>query len=275
MSGVVRLRPADRELALMAVRQNPAVNVFVNSRIQNALRNRLADGEVWASTSATSPSLLYVGGNAVPVELPSGNHQVEMAFAALLAEELPPIGSIVGPIKAVNGIWEKLEPAWPTPARLIRQSQPYMASTQRFNVPVNRVRWGNITDLSDYFEAAEDMFKSEVGMTPPTISFQSRISTSLRNEQSIGWFDSAGRVNFKLDLGAQADGWLQLQGIWLHPDLRGQGLSVGLMQEAFTLIQRRFDSKLCLYVNDFNLAAIAAYKKLGFQVIEEFATVFF
>jgi uncharacterized protein len=275
MSGVVRLRPADRDLALNVVRQNPAVNVFVNSRIQNAPRNRIANGEIWSSASISNPALLYVGGNAVPVELSSGNSVVEMSFATLLAEELPPIGSIVGPIAAVNGIWNKLEPAWPTPARLIRSSQPYMATEEKFNVAVNRVRWGNITDLSDYFEAAEDMFKSEVGITPPTISFQSRISASLRNEQSIGWFEADGRVNFKLDLGAQADGWLQLQGIWLRPELRGKGLSVDLMREAFTLIQRRFDSKLCLYVNDFNLPAITAYKKLGFRVIDEFATVFF
>jgi predicted GNAT family acetyltransferase len=249
MTGTVRLRASDREMALAEISLHPAVNVFISSNLQNAAAGQLISGQLFA-TSDKHPAFLYIGGNAVPANL--------------------------NPTKvAVDAIWQELEPFWPISARLIRTAQPYMVSDQGYLETVNRVRWANIADLSEYFTSALEMFKSEVGTTPPLISFQSRIATNLQNEQALGWFDESGRVLFKVDLGAIANGYLQLQGIWLAPELRGQGLSVGLLSEAFTLIQRRFDVRLCLYVNDFNLPAIRAYERLGFKQIETFSTVFF
>ncbi|MEY3407992.1 MAG: hypothetical protein RL038_1053 [Actinomycetota bacterium] len=274
MSAIVRLRPADREIALNVVRLNPATNVFLNHRLQNHPDGRIVDGEIFAATDP-SPALLYIGGNAVPANLDSQNRNLVRSFADLLARETPPIGSIVGEATAVSAIWSELEPNWPLPARLIRANQPYLVSHTKFNSEINRVRFGNIADLSEYFDAARQMFFGEVGQMPPTAMFQARVAENLRSENAIGWFAEDGRVLFKLDIGAMADGWLQVQGVWLHPELRGQGLSTGLMSEAFSLIQRRFDVNLCLYVNDFNLPALRAYARLGFEQVGNFQTVFF
>lgn len=262
-------------MALAEISQQPAVNVFIASNMLQAAAGQLVQGQLFA-TSDQHPAFLYIGGNAVPANFDPVNHPTAArAFAQILIQENPPIGSLVGPKPAVDAIWKELEPFWPVSARLIRESQPYLLSNVDYSREISRVRWANIADLSEYFAAALEMFKSEVGMTPPLISFQSRIATNLQNELALGWFDDDGKVRFKLDLGAMANEHLQLQGIWLDPELRGQNLAVGLMEEAFTLIQRRFNVKLCLYVNDFNLPAISAYRKLGFKQIETFSTVFF
>lgn len=275
MVGTVRLRANDREMALASIQQHPAVNVFIASKILQASGGQLVEGQLFA-TSDFNPAFLYIGGNAVPANFdPVAHPTAARGFAQILMEENPPIGSIVGPKIAVDAIWKELAPYWPITERLHRNSQPYLVSATRYEVPIERVRFANIADLSEYFEASLDMFKTEVETTPPLVSFQSRIAVSLQNETSLGWFDSNGKVLFKVDLGAMANDYLQLQGIWLDPKLRGQGLAAGLLAEAATLIQRRFDVQLCLYVNDFNLPAIATYRKLGFQQVETFSTVFF
>lgn len=274
MSAVVRLRPADRNLALSVVRANPAENVFLNNRIQNAPANRIVDGELYATTTK-NPALLYVGGNAVPVNLDVKNSNAVRAFADLLLAEQPPIGSLVGAADAVAALWNQLEGKWPLPARLIRTSQPYMVSEETYRAEVSRVRFATISDLADYFDAARQMFIGEVGLQPPSVMFQTRIAENLRSENSLGWFDENGKTLFKVDIGAMADGWVQIQGVWITPSLRGQGLAAELLSEAFTLIQRRFNVHLCLYVNSFNEPALRAYQRLGFRQVSSFQTVFF
>ena len=67
---------------------------------------------------------------------------------------------------------------------------------------------------------------------------------------------------------------LQLQGLWTPPELRGQGLAAA----SFAAICDRLlevSPTLSLYVNDFNDAAIALYRRVGFEHVGDFQTMLF
>ena len=73
------------------------------------------------------------------------------------------------------------------------------------------------------------------------------------------WVDR-GRVLFKADVGSVGVDAAQIQGVWLAPHLRGQGLATPLMAAVTSAVLRGVASEATLYVNDFNAAAIATYE---------------
>ena len=79
---------------------------------------------------------------------------------------------------------------------------------------------------------------------------------------------------FKAELGAVTPEVTQVQGVWMNPALRGQGLSAGYMAAVVVLAQTRAPVT-SLYVNNFNSRARATYERVGFRQVGTFATVLF
>ena len=67
----------------------------------------------------------------------------------------------------------------------------------------------------------------------------------------------------------------QVQGVWVHPDYRGQGLAVAGMAAVVRDALRRVAPTVSLYVNDYNAAARRVYARCGFTQVDTFATVLF
>jgi predicted GNAT family acetyltransferase len=174
-------------------------------------------------------------------------------------------------------LWPLIE-SFTGPARLVREHQPYMMlNAAPLIAPDARVRKARVTDLDSYFDASVEMFTQEVGIDPTALGsapYKARVLESIEQGKSFGLFDDAGRTLFKCDVGSVAHGVAQLQGVWLSPELRGRGLSASLIASAVTLIQESHAPTCALYVNDFNLAAIRSYERVGFAAVGEFATVF-
>ena len=78
---------------------------------------------------------------------------------------------------------------------------------------------------------------------------------------------------FKTDIGSLALGCAQLQGVWLAPRLRGQGLAGPMLASVMEQVMAGPAPTVSLYVNDFNIAAQIAYRKVGFRQIGSFSTV--
>ena len=84
-----------------------------------------------------------------------------------------------------------------------------------------------------------------------------------------------GEVLFKAEIGAATPSACQVQGVWVRPERRGEGISVGGMAAVVLLAQRHVAQVVSLYVNDYNLAARAAYRRVGFRETGTFASVLF
>ena len=66
----------------------------------------------------------------------------------------------------------------------------------------------------------------------------------------------------------------QVSGVYVPPARRGQGFATrGLGELCARLFER--SRALCLFVNDFNAPAIAAYDRLGFVPRAAWASAFF
>ena len=91
--------------------------------------------------------------------------------------------------------------------------------------------------------------------------------------QRLVGFD--GLVVFKAELGAVSPRVAQVQGVWVHPERRGTGLGTAAMAAVVADALRTVAPVVSLYVNDFNAAARAVYRRCGFTQVGMFSTVLF
>lgn len=250
-----------------------ATHLFVASRANEVLAQKSSSSILGFFEDDKLTSGLFLGPNIVPFFLDEVTAEY---FAKYLANYPKRFASIVGPKKEVSLLWSKVSQDFPQP-RLIRETQHlFVLDNELPKHPQAHVRLATVEDLDSYTSASIEMFTGEVGLAPfDLVEYRMRVQAQIESQNSYGWFSSDGRVLFKVDVGAQFNGACQLQGVWLHPDLRGKDFSAGLLQMAINQIQAHGLKKITLYVNDFNLPAVSLYKKLGFVEHNKFQTIFF
>ena len=269
------LTTADRDAALECCARNRVANVFVAARIvegsitssPGSLLGHWSDGEL--------SGLAWVSANVVPVELDDDGIA---AIATKITRMRRQCASLFGPSEQVNGLWERLGPSW-GPVRAIRTHQPLLTTSTRPSTLGLRldpgVRPARLDEVDIVLPAAAHMFTEEIGYPPYHGSdrgYRASISTLVRAGHTFVKVED-GEVVFKADIGSLALGCAQVQGVWLHPRLRGQGLSVPAMASVVEQVLDGLADEVSLYVNDFNVAARAAYARCGFRQVGAFTTV--
>ncbi|MEO7753487.1 MAG: GNAT family N-acetyltransferase [Terracoccus sp.] len=263
----------DAALALCAV-DRPA-SVFVAARIEEgALRSHpgsvlghFVDGEL--------TGLAWASANIVPVGLDEAGLD---ALATKVSRMRRQCASLFGPADQVSGLWERLGPSW-GPVRAMRTSQPLLSTSglpSSRGVPIDDlVRVASPDEVSLVLPAAAHMFTEEIGYAPYSGSdrgYRASIAALIRQGHTfVRVLD--GEVVFKADVGSLAIGCAQIQGVWVHPRLRGQGLAVPAVAAVVEQVLSGPADEVSLYVNDFNVAARATYDRVGFERVGTFATV--
>jgi predicted GNAT family acetyltransferase len=120
------------------------------------------------------------------------------------------------------------------------------------------------------------MFTEEVGVSPLDGNggpfYRSRVAEIVnRGHAFFQMID--GEVAFKAEIGSVAHGVAQVQGVWVPPHLRRQGLATSGMAALVNLVRSRIAPTVSLYVNHYNVAARLCYERVGFTRVGEFATV--
>ena len=82
-------------------------------------------------------------------------------------------------------------------------------------------------------------------------------------------------VMFKAEIGSLSRSVALIQGVWVHPQLRGRGLAAPAMAAVVRSIRADLRRTPSLYVNDFNIPARRTYERVGFRQIGTFASVLF
>ncbi|MER6826848.1 GNAT family N-acetyltransferase [Streptosporangium sp. NPDC000563] len=267
----------DRDEVLALLDTDPVGNVFVASRVRSVgLNPARLGGQMWGfGPRGGLTSICYAGANLVPVN--AGTDAVH-AFADRARKQGRRCSSIVGPADAVELLWERLEPHWGT-ARAIRWAQPVMVIAEPSPVPadplVRRVRPDEFDIL---LPACVAMFTEEVGVSPEAgdggALYRSRVAELIRIGRSYARIEG-GRVVFKAEIGAVTPHACQIQGVWVHPDLRGRGHAVAGMAAVVKHALDYFAPVVSLYVNDYNAPARAAYRRAGFVEVGTFMSVLF
>ncbi|WP_327388459.1 MULTISPECIES: GNAT family N-acetyltransferase [unclassified Streptomyces] len=272
------LEPSDLDAAMEILGREPVENAFVTSRVQVAgLDPWRLGGEMWGwYADGELRSLCYAGANLVPV---CAGPDAVRAFADRARRTGRRCSSIVGPAEATQLLWQLLEPSW-GPAREIRSHQPLMvierpSTTVEADAQVRRIRKDEM-DL--IMPACVAMFTEEVGISPMAgdggLLYQARVAELVASGRSFARVDD-GKVVFKAEIGAATARACQIQGVWVDPEFRGLGHSETGMAAVVAYALRDVAPVVSLYVNDFNTAARAAYRRVGFREVGAFMSVLF
>ncbi|GAA2377186.1 GNAT family N-acetyltransferase [Streptomyces cuspidosporus] len=272
------LEPHELDAALAVLDRDPISNAFVAARVQVAgLDPWRLGGEMWGwYTGGRLESLCYAGANLVPI---CATPEAVRGFAERALRAGRRCSSIVGPADTTAELWSLLEPSW-GPAREVRAHQPLMATTSMPAdiAPDPHVRRVRKDEMDVIMPACVAMFTEEVGVSPLAgdggLLYQARVAELVGAGRSFARVEN-GRVVFKAEIGAATRHACQIQGVWVAPEFRGRGLSETGMAAVLRHALGEVAPVASLYVNDFNTAARAAYRRVGFQEVGAFMSVLF
>lgn len=280
-AGRAPVRPlgsALRDEALRLCGRNPTANVYVAARILeiDLDRSRGALLGYFPPDTDRPAALCWRSANVVPVECDATASE---AFARSLTDHESRCSSIFGPTQAVAELWQELGTTWHRPMD-VRPVQPLLAipAERPLGIRIDpRVRAARLDEVDILTPAAAAMFTEEIGYAPyADRAGQSAYRSSVRALVARGHafvLVEDDRVVFKADVGSAAIGTCQVQGVWVDPDFRGAGLAAPAMAATVALIRRTVAPLVTLYVNEYNEAAMATYRRVGFEQVGTFSTI--
>jgi uncharacterized protein len=275
LAGARLLGNRDAHWVRAALDADPVAACMVAARVEVAGTDpwRLG-GELWG-VGPRLDGLCFAGANLVPLR---GDRTALRAFADRALHRGRTCSSLVGPAHAVLGLWEELADAW-GPARELRPDQPLLAMARPPDVPADPlVRPVRPDELDRYLPAAIAMFTEEVGVDPTVgdggAGYRARVAELVASGRAFARFEG-GEVVFKAEIGALSARVGQLQGVWVHPARRGQGLGAIGTAAVVERLVNGMGRVASLYVNCYNLPARTMYRRLGFRQVGTYATVLF
>jgi predicted GNAT family acetyltransferase len=294
---VAPLQRREIEAALAICAADPVASVVPAMHLESALRTGHLSAGLWAvrrraGLARELTGVVWNGANFTAV-LPSGDELTEDGqradVAAGAVSRLARPAAMVGRADLTLDLWGRLEPWW-GPARELRPRQVSMAikgparhvaAVDGEGLDLDAVRRATLDDYDELLPACVHMFIGEVGYDPMRhgrVAYEDRLRQLVRGGRAFlqyGTVDGRRAVVFKSEVGALAGGVAQLQGVWVHPSLRGRGLARAGLAAVIEATQATLAPTVSLYVNDFNAPAIAAYDAVGFERVGMFATVMF
>ncbi|ASR39058.1 GCN5 family acetyltransferase [Prauserella marina] len=281
LAGARLLDDKDYPAVRAALAADPVGACMVSARIEIAgLDPWRLGGELWGTEGRPSrggglQGLCFSGPNMIPLR---GTPAALRSFADRALRRQRTCSSLVGPSEQVLGLWDELTTEW-GPAREVRHDQPLMALDGRPRTKGDpRVRAVRVEELERYLPAAIAMFIEEVGVDPRAgdggASYRARVAELISSGRAFARFDD-GEVVFKAEIGALSRGVGQIQGVWVHPDRRGQGLGVAGTAAVAERLVTGMGRTASLYVNSYNAPALSVYRKIGFRQVGRYATVLF
>lgn len=268
------LGPGDLAQLRELLADDPLVNLFVDYRVTaTRMQPTWLGGAIWGYFEAGELiSACHAAANLVPV-------QATPAALAAFGEHALQTGlkcsSIVGLQSSVLPLWGILGPYW-GPARSPRTNQPFMVlETDSELEPDPRVRNVRIDEIETLYPASVAMFKEEIGLDPEAGSrtgYRGRVTQLVAQGWSFAIIEN-DRILFKAEIGAATANGCQIQGVYVDPAHRGQGIAARAMAAVVQQARARIAPTVSLYVNHHNIAARRTYARVGFEQRETFATI--
>jgi predicted GNAT family acetyltransferase len=272
---VLDARDLDEVRALVS--RDPVTDVFVASRLDaGGLDPWRLGAEMWGfGERGRLEAVCYSGANLVPVQ--AGAEAIR-AFAERARRQGRRCSSIVGPATAVSQLWQLLHPHWGW-AREVRARQPLMAIDGPPDVaPDPDVRLVRPEEIELLLPACIAMFTEEVGVSPLAgdggALYRARVEELVAQGRAWARIED-DTVLFKAEVGAATSAVCQVQGVWVHPSLRGRGAGTAGTAAVVEQARASVAPVVSLYVNDFNRSARRAYEKVGFRQVGTFTSILF
>ena len=276
-SGIRTLGPMDLGAFLELVARDPVTNVFAEHRARTTnLDPRWLGGEIWGRFEGNElVAACHVGANMVPIQASRDDAE---AFAERLGSRRRSVTTIVGPTDEVRAIWSVLGVTWGRP-RELRWEQPHlMLDSAPAVAPDPLVRHTTPGDLEVVYPACVAMYTEEVGLSPEAGGGADLYRTRVNQLIAKGWSFARiedGEVVFKAEVACATPSAAQIQGVYVPPQRRGEGIAAGGIAAVAAMVRTEIAPVASLYVNKWNHAARHAYARAGFNQVGTFSTIMF
>ncbi len=278
MNGDVRvLGPGDVDAVTALLAADPVRNVVVDYRSRlTRLDPRWMGGEMWGYyEDGELASVCHAAANLIPAM--TRGYAVRM-FAERAKARGTRCSAIVGVADDVRGLWDLLRGSWPEP-REIRPDQPhYEISGPALVEPDPAVGRTTPDQLDALLPASIAMHIEEVGVDPRVNGggpvFRAGLQQAIAAGRSFSRIED-GHVVFKADLAAVTPHACQVQGVYVDPARRGEGIGTVGMAAVVAIALREVAPVVSLYANAYNVSALRTYEKVGFRRTATFATILF
>ncbi len=202
-------------------------------------------------------ALCHLGANVVP----SGEGTA--AFAELATRANPRM--LIGEEHAVGELWEATRAVFP-PAREDRPGQPVYVLETPPPPGESGLRPARLADLELLVRTSAAAYLEEAGIDAyardPAL-FEWRTRSQIEDSRSWLW-EEGGQILFKAEASAWTERAVQLQQVWVDPELRGQGYAKRGLADLCRLLLETTPA-VCLFVRPENEVAIRLYESTGMR----------
>jgi RimJ/RimL family protein N-acetyltransferase len=246
----VRVVTPTLEQILAFCAEDPVERVFLEDIARRGLGRISAlarDGSVAA--------LCHVGANVVP----SGAGCAAFAEAAARSQAR----MIIGEERAVDELWAAVERRMPLP-RDDRPGQPVYTLREPPEPGETGLRPARSSDVELLVPACAAAHREEIGIDPlrrDPEGFRWRTRVQVDEGRSWIWLED-GMILFKAEASAWTPSAVQLQQVWVDPEVRNRGYAQRGMRDLCRLLLELVPT-VCLFVRPENAPALRVYEAIG------------
>jgi ribosomal protein S18 acetylase RimI-like enzyme len=258
----VLVEPAYEQVLAFCAR-DPVERVF----LEDVARRDL--GRFWALEDGDGGlrSLCHVGANLVP----SGERCGVFANAAAGS------GSrmIIGDERAVDELWDAAAGRLPSP-REDRPGQPVFAITEPPAAGDTGLRAAELRDLERLVPVCAVAHTEELGVDPlarDAEGFRWRTRAQIEDGRSWVWIED-DVIRFKAEASAWTPAAVQVQQVWVDPEVRRHGYGARGMRDLCRLLLQTTPT-VTLFVRTENEPAIRLYEAIGMEHVGTYRSILF
>jgi uncharacterized protein len=229
---------------------------------------RRGPGRLVATVDAGAvTALCHIGANLVP----SGRGCEAFADVAVAARAK----MFIGNEQAVSDLWGAVRTRMQVP-REDRPGQPVFAISDAPEPGATRIREATRADFEVLLPACAATHEGELGLDPMAADAEGfRRRTLQQIEEGRSWIWSEDEtILFKAEASAWTPRAVQLQQVWVDPEVRGQGYAQRGLRDLVRLLLERVP-RVCLFVRADNPAAIRLYDAIGMARVGTYRSVLF
>jgi uncharacterized protein len=231
--------------------EEPVERVF----LEDIARRGLGRFSAVARADGRLKSLCHVGANIVP----SGSGCAD--FAGLAARSGARM--VIGEERAVGELWDAVRRRMPPP-REDRPGQPVYALREAPEPGETGLRAARLADLQLLVPACAEAHREEIGVDPlqrDADGFRWRTRQQIEEGRSWLWVED-GVILFKAEASAWTPAAVQLQQVWVDPQVRRRGYAARSMRDLCRLLLEQVPA-VCLFVRPENAPALRLYDSIG------------
>ena len=170
---------------------------------------------------------------------------------------------VIGEERAVGDLWEAARRRMPTP-RDDRPGQPVYALREAPEPGETGLRAARLGDLELLVPACAAAHREEIGVDPlkrDADGFRWRTRQQIEEGRSWVWLED-GVIRFKAEASAWTPAAVQLQQVWVDPEVRRRGYGHRALSDLCRLLLEQVPA-VCLFVRPENMPALRLYDSIG------------